>query len=327
VDRRLAPFLLVLLASLLTYHIVTRIDIPNHPDRLAFHEKILQGEAPAPYRYRILVPATLDWLRNQLARSLGERGAFQVSFAIYEFLSLLMLLSCLYIYLREWFSPAKAMLGTLLSSATMLVTLADHFYQPWSLLGSALFPAALILIRRKWTLAFLFLVFIGALNRETSVFLPMLFVLGHWTLFEEKNRGHIPRKAVLIAGLAFAVWLGTQISLRGIYGRAETTRSLAQLLDHNLEPESLQRTAKNLGQFLLPFVFFVVQGFKRSPPFIKRITVLAPVYLLVYLVWGIWFEVRLLMPLYPILAALTLFGLPGAKQKESISIGSEDLRL
>jgi len=309
VANKLAPYALLLLATLLSFHIITRIDLPRHAERIAFHERILRGDAPAPYRYRVLVPKSVELLRMEFAKQLGEDRAFQAAFALFDFLALLLLLASLFAYLRIWFDPGMSLLGVFAVSLTMLVAMADHFYQPWSLLEASLFPLALILIRRDWTIAFLSLVVIGALNRETSVFLPLLYLLGHWTLYEEKGSGHLPRRALAVALLAFALWAAIQLSLRTMLGAAEPVHSLPQLLAKNLDTHSLARTARNLGQFMLPFVFFIVPGFRRAPAFVKRTTLLLPPYLAAYLIWGIWYEMRLLMPLYSVLASLALFGL------------------
>jgi hypothetical protein len=52
-----------------------------------------------------------------------------------------------------------------------------------------------------------------------------------------------------------------------------------------------------------------ILGFGRAPRFVKRTTALLAVYLPAYLIFGYWYEVRLLMPLYPVLLPLALSGL------------------
>jgi hypothetical protein len=58
--------------------------------------------------------------------------------------------------------------------------------------------------------------------------------------------------------------------------------------------------------FLGIFWLFIPLGFKAAPSFVRKMAWLIPAYLVVIMFYAIWFEVRLLMPLYPVLIPIGL---------------------
>ena len=64
--------------------------------------------------------------------------------------------------------------------------------------------------------------------------------------------------------------------------------------------------AFNITALLGAFWIFALFGLPRAPAFVRRSALVIPAYLAVVAIWGIWWEVRLLMPLYPLLLPLAL---------------------
>ena len=62
----------------------------------------------------------------------------------------------------------------------------------------------------------------------------------------------------------------------------------------------------NVTLLLGAFWLFAALGWRHAPSFVRRTALVIPAYLITVAVWGIWWEVRLLMPLYPVLFALAL---------------------
>lgn len=72
--------------------------------------------------------------------------------------------------------------------------------------------------------------------------------------------------------------------------------------------------AANLTMLFGVCWLFAVLGWSRAPSFIRRAAIIIPFYLATIAVFGIWWEVRLVMPLYPILFALALSYLYDARE-------------
>lgn len=64
--------------------------------------------------------------------------------------------------------------------------------------------------------------------------------------------------------------------------------------------------AFNITLLLGVFWIFALFGVLRAPAFVRRSALVIPAYLATVAIWGIWWEVRLLMPLYPLLLPLAL---------------------
>jgi hypothetical protein len=60
----------------------------------------------------------------------------------------------------------------------------------------------------------------------------------------------------------------------------------------------------NGSLFLGGFWLFAVLGFRFAPRLVRQAALIVPLYLVVIAIWGVWNEVRLLMPLYPVLIPL-----------------------
>jgi hypothetical protein len=179
------------------------------------------------------------------------------------------------------------------------VALRDHYFQPWSLVNALAFAlAALLLYRRRW-IVFGVMVFVSAFNRESSLLIPFLYL---FVCMKRENRAiHVVRLIVFIA-----IWCGGYAIVRAIQGDAMPLQPLSNILEKNLTPKYVLYMFLNGALFLGAFWVFVAKGFKESPEFIKRLALYIPFYLVGVLIYGVWKEVRLLMPLYPVLIPMAL---------------------
>ena len=117
----------------------------------------------------------------------------------------------------------------------------------------------------------------------------------------ENWANHLVKLIVFIAILC-----GGYAIVRAIQGDAVALQPLSDILGKNLTPKYLLYMVMNGALFLGVFWVYVMKGFKVSPGFVKRLALYIPFYLVGVLIFGVWKEVRLLMPLYPVLIPMAL---------------------
>ncbi len=292
---------LIVSASLLLGHqYLNQVDIPNRQLRFDLHHQIIQATAPSPYRYRVLAPFAAEWLINLFSVDFPAEKAFLLAYAFYDWIAILLSLVSLFFWLRIWFENEPALIGVLFVASTMPIAFQDHYFQPWSLLEPALFSLSLLAMYRRnfWLLAAS--VLLASLNRETAVFLPLAFLM---TIQGENSQR---MQSMLWSGVLLLIWAAVFFGLRYFRGNASHVETVAGLLAQNITPRSLFYAFFNSSLFLGGFWIFVVAGFRYAATFLKKASLVIPFYLLTVLIWGIWQEVRLLLPLYPFLLPLGL---------------------
>jgi hypothetical protein len=174
-------------------------------------------------------------------------------------------------------------------------------FQPWSLLETALFTVALLLIYRNRYMLLCPLIALATLNRETALFIPLAFL---FTRFDIRR----PQSWKLLVSFAIyiCIWFATFMGLRYSLGPAPHILTLAEIVVWNLQAPHPMEAIVHVGLFLGFFWIFALLGFRNAPAFCRRAVLVVPLYLVTVLVWGVWYEVRLLMPLYPIVIPLGL---------------------
>jgi hypothetical protein len=294
-------------SAVLAYIYFRQVGSPYLRERLELHGQIMRGTAESPYRYRVLVPFIAEGLTRVSSVVLPSGKAFMLAYAICDLAAIFFLLGVLHRYLRAWFSNEQALIGVLFAAATMPVALRDHYFQPWSILEAGLFAAGLLCIRDRRYRLLALVVALASLNRETALFIPLAFIFAvAGTKGEEGASGPAGLKAALLFGGYVATWAVVFFGLRMFIGGAPRAVTVEELLARNTISPAIFRTAVHLALIFGAFWVFAVAGFRRAPEFVKRTALLAPLYLAVVAVWGIWYEVRLLMPLYAIVIPLGL---------------------
>ncbi len=309
--------LLASVAIILAYQYVQIIELPLIEARRQIHLQILGGTAEMPYQSRLLAPYLASLLEKLFKMILGG-DTFWLGYACYDGIAIFLSLVALFAVLRLWFNQPASLLGTLIAALSMLVGFRDHYFQPWSLLEPAIFGAGLWLIAKKKFLPLIVLIAVGTLNRETTLLLVIASFLAwiplpkFWKAFQTCFVKEWRNSLILLL-----IWSALFGSLTWAYHDLPRTISLSQILTKNLDPASLALTTRQLFLFLGLFWIFVVLGFKHSPSFLKRMTLLLPIYLLLLIPYAMWFEVRLLMTIYPILIPLGIAYLYPPRTMES----------
>lgn len=301
-----ALILILSVSAVIAYGYFNRVDRPKLESRLELHNAIISKTAPSPYRYRILVPFVGEVLTQGLSVVCSVKASFLLAYAVYDLLSISFLLVVLFFWLRTWFTRDQALIGVLFVAGTMPIALQDHYFSALVFLEAGLFSAALVAIHRKhyWLLASL--VVLASLNRETALFIPLAFLLSIDMRSLLNSRSKNEWKPILIFSGLLLIWAAVFVGLRYFLGSASHIETIEGLLARNTTKGSLFRTFVNGSLFLGGLWVFALLGFRHAPSFIKRVALIVPPYLITVAAWGVWYEVRLLMPLYAVLVPLGL---------------------
>jgi hypothetical protein len=257
--------------------------------------------AEAPNRYRILVPTLVELLSRLVPDGVQPALRFLIGYFIYYQVSIGLSLVLLFVYLRQWYSYGQALVGILVAAVSMLVAFGDGYFQPWSLLEIGLFTAGLIAIYRSQKLWLAVIIILATLNRETGVFL----VIAYGVLHLKRTKPFMTRVDLVWTGVYGAIWGSLFVAIRLWLGPAPQL-SLVQIQKMNFELGALLIASVNGVFFLGAFWVFVWRGRKTEDPFIRATWRIVPIYLLPVVVFGVWAEIRLITPLYPILLSTGL---------------------
>jgi len=291
----------------------TMVLLPGEPSSLeSWHQEMISGRAPAPNQYRILVPWMAEGIRRVIPGWMADLACPPIpsqyliaSYWVIRALCLWLSLLVMDRYLRAWFSPGAAAGGALCLAA--LVPFSYYcVVQESDLLNLLVMVAAFWALTRGKDLWLFPLVLIGTLNRETTAMIPAVYLLARW---REKSTAEVVGRTGLLAACWVAVYGGLLLH----YGRPGYYTEPFMLLA-NLR--SWLPTAFALVMFgvmwALPFA-----ALRYHPPTLLRRTVwlVPPFVLLLYLV-AVVQEVRLFLPLAPIVIPLSWWVLfPEARQQ------------
>jgi hypothetical protein len=257
-------------------------------------EGILNQSSPSPDRYRFALPMVIDGPIRVLGRSMSANDAFDRTYAVFYVLALPAFLASLFAYARVWFPAEPALVGVLFVAATVPVAMRPNEYGPHSFLEPTFFALSLLCIVRERRLWLALLVAVAALNRETGIFLVVFYAVARPL-----------NKQRLMTTLAYAgIWLAVFVGVRLYAGDASRYWTIAKVFNSNLSQPWL--AAFNIAALFGVFWWFAAAGVRRAPPFVQRVASVIPAYVAVIAVWGIWREVRLLLPLVPLMLPLAL---------------------
>lgn len=308
-DKKFFPFILVLSISIPVAVILFKHEVfRSFGEAYLTHTSILDHQATSPNNYRVLVPYLIELINWVIPGN--DQNSFKLAYFLYYLLSFNFSFFLIYMYLNIWHTKVYSILGTMIAGISSLVAYGIGFFQPWSILEIGLFTGSLIFMYRGQFIHLLIITAVATLNRETAFFIPLLFFLINmkWT------KPFITRKKLFQSAVLFGVWLGIILLLRGIID-TPAGYSLMRLIRMNLEPIAIIRSLINLSLFLGGFWLLLSPGYKQAPDFVRITWRVVPFYLLMYLIFGLWYEVRLLTLLYPILVTTGLFGLIGGEEE------------
>ena len=288
-------------------------------------EKVLTGTAYHPYIYRQLLPAAANllapyvdgmWalrLGRQTETVLGERffrgqlnGRLFPSQVILilamMYLSLAAFAATMFLLVRDLGYSRR--LQYLMPPASLLAaTVTFNFGYMYDFPQLLLFTLGLWLMYRKAWAAYLLVFALGTLNKETTLFLVLIFSLFNWH--------RLPRLRLLTIG-------GTQLAIFGLIQAALRYRfrnNLGEALEWHL---SDQVVAYQRIFFETPWILalwatglvvvasLVVWRWKRKPEFMRCALTPLPFFTVLMLFWGYPLELRAALEMMPVIAILML---------------------
>jgi hypothetical protein len=274
---------------------ITRVGDDVRAGRLASFDTITAGTAPAPYRYRVLVPYAIAPLVALADRVWPHDVSVHRIDAIFVFTALAAMLWSLCLYLRNWYPAPLALIGVLLVAATMPIALRHHFYSPYSLVEPTFLILGLHAVYHGRARYVLILAVLASLNRETGILIPIALLVHEW-----RTRTYGRRFVTAMAGVGLSIL--TIAALRLSLGPAPESITLDAVRAINLSPEGFTAAATNVALFAgVTGWVLAAAGWRDSPEFVRQQAWIAALYLPIVAVFGVWYEVRLLMPLYPLL--------------------------
>ena len=177
------------MSAMLTGDYYVQVEAPAMNARIALHQEMVTGNAPYAYRYRVLTPYAAEVAARMLqqapiisTRPLAPPLRYsEVAFtAAYSLLNMAALVTLLWSIGELTWRLSRydlALLGVAIAAVLVRFTFRDHYYHPWSFWEGAFFALGLLLIHQQRYLLFSVVNLFGLLNRETSVFLLVAFLL------------------------------------------------------------------------------------------------------------------------------------------------------
>jgi hypothetical protein len=262
------------------------------------------------------------WLPELMRRafSLSVERAYIVQRWAFVFLAL----CCFHGYLRRWFPRPAAFAAVTLFAALLMVSFSSDLQESASLL-LVTFVTVLWAIREDRPLLTAVALLLGALNNETALVLPAVY-LAH------RLRGLGVREVLAPLRDTLLVSLPALLTVAAIRYATRGRPHLAGLwqLPHNIEmirrdlgtnPLDLYGAAALYFLILFgPLWVYAFLGFRRKPRFMRSATAIVPFFVIAQFLVGIVSEVRLFMPLAIVVippALWYLFSPPRGEPSES----------
>jgi hypothetical protein len=269
-----------------------------------FIPDVVAGTESAPGKYRVLVP----FLNDAIVRVSGVTpgNVWLVTRLVWIFGAYCVM----HVYLRTWFAAEGALTGVAIVAATLPLTFTNSWAHPDHAAEMALFPLAALAVARRSEGLFAVALPVAALNRETSVFLVMLYAVAY-----PLDRSRVLRTA------AFAVeWFAVYAGLRAVRGLShydywQAPRNWADLkipLPSVYDP--YYRTYAYFGLILFgPMVYVALAG-RTAPIFIRRaLFIVAPAFVVVCFLFSNIIESRIFTPLYALVIPSVLYAFHSAR--------------
>ena len=282
--------------------------------RESFVFDIASGDGDDPYRWRLLIPVSvvgLDFLDN---RMLDIASVAEIQMVVYVVCFFALLVGTRFMMTGYGYSRSIAFGSGILAGILLIPMFGDHGYQAWSWLDLALIPAAVLIVKLRphWTAAFALLVLIGSLNRETSLLLPLVPLSAY--LITRGKPGSRAFLQLTIVGALVAV--SVTILLRTVWPGPASGRvmSLGEIWRLNTEADAIGTTLTNVTLVFGALVLLAAYAIRKrwAPPMALVIALtVGGTTLAIWLVFALWWEVRVLGPLLVVLMPVAVAGLFG----------------
>lgn len=282
------------------------------------------GTERLPFQERVLPVPILKALDHAAASSASLRagnGVFtQALFAPFVLSLVSFAVASIFVVLLYRAASRERRLGQLVAPVFLVLTIATYvvrptarLYYPYDMPALAFFAAGLFFLYRRQFWPLLAVVLVGTFNRETTLFLIVIFVLdalSEPSLQLAASAGKRLPKYVpwLQAAFLVAAWVGVRLYLRHLYGGNDRTEDHLRVLEnlHRFKP-SLLPSILNICGYMLPVVFLLRQRLRDRR--LAAWLLVAPIWIACMFLVGVLSESRIygeLLPLTAVAAVLLL---------------------
>lgn len=276
--------------SLTSFHAFQINFGPKYEKRIERHHEIIELHGGRkPWAYRVAVPFAVEFpLTDAMARTgLKRPFAREYGYLAVRLVSTWLTLLLSHLLIVRFTTPAMAFAGALFIGALHGPSTEHYWFQPASSVDHVLWLAAALLTLHKRDAWLYPLVFLGAWNRETIVFVVPIYLALRWGT--EPIRRTLERAVVM--GL---LWLTPFLLLRGFIelGPKKTAPPLVHLL------RNFRSTEWQFYALFFAGAWFAIPalGWRHLPTPLKRLVLVMIPYLGLVLAFGRIREVRLLLP-------------------------------
>jgi hypothetical protein len=264
--------------------------LPNRELINSFYLDYTQNLISSPIKYRVflteIVIKITAFLKINNYVLIYEILMFAVfNFSIYQ----------LVLFFTKVINKPELLLSAIfLSYIFIVISFTYHFYQPWSYLdiGIYSFCYTSLFFKKKYSFNFFLIYTVALLNRETGIFIALLYLIH--SVVNDRNKKSLIKAIILLAyGISVLVLLRYY---KG-YQPSSDFSNLKHIFTENILPVNLLIYMVILissGILFIPFLKTFDKRFKSA-----YINILF--FLPMYLVYGIWVEIRMLLPFLPLL--------------------------
>jgi len=279
------------------------------------HEKLLAFQYANNEQSRLLQFYIPEALKKIL--DITIENAYIIQRGVFIFL----VLFCFHFYLRKWFDAGLAFGGVLFFAAVMPLSFMNDLQESTPLLLLT-FLLALWAIREQNMAGYALAMAVGALNNETMLILPMVFVLYNFKDFKFNTLFPLAWTTFWTSLPAYTI-----VAIIRYITRDNPRLAIWWQFPENISLMKADLLSSPLGWWDARFLFvffifgtiwlFAFLKYSKLPLFLQRAGFLIPVFVLAHLFGGVIGEVRLMLPLGFLLIPMSFFYLFPANQDPS----------
>ncbi len=294
------------------------------------HEELLAFQYANNEQSRLLqfyIPETLKKLFD-----ISIENAYLLQRGLFIFLALL----CFHFYLRKWFNVGLSFGGVLFFITVMPLSYMNDLQESTPLLLLT-FLLALWAIRENRRVGYMLAMAVGALNNETMLILPLVFVLYNFKDFKLKNLLPLAWNTLWTSLPAYTI-----VAIIRYITRDNPRLAIWWQFPENISLMKAALASSPLGWWDTRFLFifflfgtlwlFAFLKYSKMPLFLQRAGLLIPVFVIAHLFGGVIGEVRLILPLSFLVIPMSFFYLfpadqsPWQVEQDSSANGNQDIQ-
>lgn len=227
---------------------------------------------------------------------------------------------CFHIFLKKYFDRGLAFACVFFLSAVMPLTYYDHLQESSPLLFLT-FLLGLWTIRENSLFLLMLILLVGAMNNETMLILPLVLFLYK---FRTRKLSHLIQICLTSIAVGLPAFIYTGI-IRYITrdqphlgGYNHLFQNFIGVIIDLLKPPIDYWKALNLYPFFLFGIFWVLawRNIKDKPLFLRRASLMVPVFFFIHFYTGIILEIRQLLPLGFIIIPMAMMHISEYKNKQ-----------